>query len=264
VLIWLFPFQTRFQFLSRMEIHLPVPSLRLVIALYEFVILLFSLSLHESAHAWMASRLGDHTGRLEGRVSLNPTRHIDLLGTLIYPMLMIFGPLFGITWFGNGNIIMGWGKPPQVITRNLKRITRDDNLITLAGPAANLLLAIASFLLLVLLILVIPGGRSAVEGTLEGALIQGGVSIPQALALLGLLTIQVNLGLIFFNLLPIPPLDASRILRNMLPYNSLNTFDSIARFAVILIFFFGSIVVSIFLAPAMGLVRRTLALILNT
>ena len=85
---------------------MPDISIQLVIALYEFVILLFSLSVHECAHAWMASRLGDQTARLEGRITLNPTRHIDPIGSLLYPALMIFGPLIGFTWFGSGSIIM--------------------------------------------------------------------------------------------------------------------------------------------------------------
>jgi Zn-dependent protease len=199
-------------------------SIQLVIALFEFVILLFSLSVHECAHAWMASRLGDQTGRLEGRISLNPTRHIDPIGTLLYPALMIFGPLIG---FGGGGIVLGWGKPVPIITRNFKKITRDDNLTALAGPAANLLLAFAASAVLVVLILAIPGGNGAVIGAIQGQIFLGAASAPQAIAMLGWLAVKVNLGLIFFNLLPIPPLDASRIVRNLLPYNSLNTFDTI-------------------------------------
>jgi Zn-dependent protease len=238
---------------------LPELSIQLVVALYEFVILLFSLSVHECAHAWMASRLGDQTARLEGRISLNPGRHIDPVGSLLYPALMIFGPLIGFTWFGSGGIIMGWGKPTPVITRNLKHITRYDNYITLAGPAANLLLALAAFLLLVVIIFAVPGGRSVVAGTLMGQLIPGSVSAPQALALLGMLAVEINLGLIFFNLLPVPPLDASRFVRNMLPYNALNAYDQIGRYGSILIFFLGSILVRLFLGPTMGVVQEALA-----
>lgn len=238
-------------------------SIDLVIALFKFVILLFSLSVHECAHAWMASQLGDQTARLEGRITLNPARHIDPLGTFLYPALMIFGPLIGFTWFGSGGIILGWGKPVPVITRNLKKITRYDSYITLAGPVANLLLAFLAFLMLVLLILAIPGGREAVEGTLQGQIIISGASAPQALALLGLLAVQINLALLFFNFLPIPPLDASRFVRNLLPYNSLNTFDTIGRYGFILIFFLGRIVVGIFLGPAMAIFGATLELFLQ-
>jgi Zn-dependent protease len=238
-------------------------GLNLVLALFKFVILLFSISLHDCAQAWMASRLGDHTARLEGRITLNPAKHLDPFGTFLYPALMIFGPVFGIPLFGGGGVIMGWGRPVQVITRNLKKITRDDNLITLAGPAANLLLAFMSFLFLLVLIFAIPGGRDAVIGIFLGQISINGASAVQALALLAYLAIQINLGLIFFNFLPVPPLDASRILRNMLPYNALQTYDNIARFAMILIFFLGSFVVGIFLGPAMAIVNGLLALILT-
>lgn len=236
-------------------------GLNLVLALFKFVILLFSISVHDCAQAWMASRLGDHTARLEGRVTLNPAKHLDPFGTFLYPALMIFGPAFGIPLFGGGGVIMGWGRPVQVITRNLKKITRDDNLITLAGPAASLLLAVAGCIAFALIVTFAPGLTHGADAGSESALALG-ASAPQALAVLAYLTIEINLGLIFFNLLPVPPLDASRILRNMLPYNSLQTYDNIARFAMILIFFLGSFVVGIFLGPAMAIVDRLLGLVI--
>jgi Zn-dependent protease len=232
----------------------------LVLALYQFVILLFSLSVHESAHAWMASRLGDHTARLEGRITLNPLRHIDPIGTLLYPALMIFGPLIG---FGGSGTVFGWGKPTPVITRNLKKITLYDNLIALAGPVANLILAFIALLLMLVLALAIPGGRNAVIGAVQGQIFLAVASAPQALAMLGWLMIQVNLALFFFNFLPIPPLDASRVVRNLLPYNALNTFDTIGRFGFIVIFILGRFVVAFFLGPAMAVVIGILSLFLG-
>ena len=236
-------------------------SIDLVIALYQFVILLFSISCHQCAQAWMASRLGDYTARLEGRITLNPARHIDLIGTVIYPALMILGPIIG---FGGGGIVFGWGKPVPIITRNLKKITLYDNLISMAGPAANLVAALFAFLMLVVLILAVPGGREAVIATIQNQIFVGATSAPQALALLGWLLIEVNLALVFFNLIPIPPLDASRIVRNLLPYNSLNTFDTIGRFGFIIIFILGNIIVRFFLGPAMRIVVLVLALFLRS
>lgn len=235
-------------------------SIELVIALYQFVILLFSLSVHECAHAWMSSRLGDQTARLEGRISLNPGRHIDPIGTLLYPALMILGPFIG---FGGGGVVFGWGKPTPIITRNFKKITRDDNLVSLAGPGANLVLAFMAFVIMVVLALAVPGGRGAVIGTIQGQIFLGQASAPQAMAMLLWLMIEVNLALFFFNFLPIPPLDASRVVRNMLPYNALNTFDMLGRFGFVIIFILGRFVVGIFLGPAMGIVVYALSVFLQ-
>ncbi len=223
-------------------------GINIVVAVYEFVILLFSLSFHECAHAWMASRLGDQTARMQGRVSLNPIRHIDPLGTLLFPALMIFGPLFG---FGGAGMMIGWAKPTPVITRNFKHIRRDDNLTTLAGPASNLVLVLFSLFLLIGITIGFPDGQLAVISVLNGQ-ITGGTA-PQALALLGFLSLEVNLALMIFNLIPIPPLDGSHVVRNMLPYNALNTFDQIGRFGFILILILGRYVVGALLNPAISL-----------
>ncbi len=90
----------------------------------------------------MASRLGDQTARLQGRITLNPLVHIDPIGTLLFPALVIFGPLIG---FSIPFMLVGWAKPTPVITRNFKKIVRDDNLVTLAGPVSNLLLVAMAF-----------------------------------------------------------------------------------------------------------------------
>ncbi|MGA8728684.1 MAG: site-2 protease family protein, partial [Terracidiphilus sp.] len=135
-------------------------SAAFLIAVFEFVLLIFSLSFHECAHAWTASLLGDQTARLEGRVTLNPMYHVDPIGTLLFPAIMIFGPLFGLSMFGG--MLVGWAKPTPVITRNLRKIVRDENLVTLAGPASNLLLVIASLAVLIVMSIAIPNGRMIV------------------------------------------------------------------------------------------------------
>jgi Zn-dependent protease len=210
-------------------------------------LLIFSLSFHECAHAWVASRLGDQTARLQGRVTLNPMYHVDPVGTLLFPALMIFGPLIGGGMLGG--YLVGWAKPTPVITRNFKNIVRDDNLVTLAGPASNLLLALCGFLGLVAIILFtrnVPIDQETLSGNIA------------ALGTLCQLAILVNLALFFFNLLPIPPLDGSRILRNLLPYNSLNWLDRMGVFSYILMIFVGGPVVRFFLRPTMGLVYLAL------
>jgi Zn-dependent protease len=195
----------------------------------------------------MASRLGDQTARLQGRITLNPMYHVDPVGTLLFPALMIFGPLIGGGMLGG--YLIGWAKPTPVITRNFKNIKRDDNLVTLAGPVSNLILALCGFLGLVAIILVtrsLPSQHEALSSNID------------ALAALCELAILVNLALFFFNLLPIPPLDGSRILRNLLPYGALNAFDRLGFLSYVLMIFIGGPVVRFFLGPSMHLIYSVL------
>jgi Zn-dependent protease len=198
----------------------------------------------------MASRLGDQTARLQGRITLNPMYHIDPIGTLLFPALMIFGPLMG--GGAMGGFLIGWAKPTPVITRNFRKIVRDDALVTLAGPVSNLLLALAGFVGLAVIIVSqghLPEGESMATNI-------------QALGLLCQLAIQVNLALFFFNLLPIPPLDGSRIVRNMLPYNALQSYDRLSGWMGLLVMILvGGPIVRFFMVPTMHLLYAALALI---
>jgi len=214
----------------------------LIIAIFEFVLLIFSLSVHECAHAWMASRLGDQTARLQGRVTLNPMYHVDPIGTLLFPALMIFGPLF--SGGAMGGFLIGWAKPTPVITRNFKNLVRDDTLVTLAGPVSNLLLAFLGFIGLAVIILV--QGHAPIQDSMATNI--------EALGMLAQLAIQVNLALFFFNLLPIPPLDGSHILRHWLPYRMLNAYDGMGMFGYILMIFVGGPIVRFLMGPTLGLV----------
>lgn len=228
-------------------------STRFLIAVFEFVLLLFSLSFHECAHAWMASRLGDQTARLQGRVTLNPMYHADPIGTFLFPALMIFGPLFGFGMFGG--FLIGWAKPTPVITRNFRKIVRDDNLTTLAGPVSNLILVVAAFVVLAVVAVVVPNGHVMVLASFAGVLPPGAPAPLQAIVLLATLCIFVNLSLFFFNLLPIPPLDGSRVVRNMLPYNAVLTYDRIGGWiGLVLMIVVGGIVLNLVLQPALAVV----------
>lgn len=231
----------------------------IAVAVFEFVILLFSLSFHECAHAWVASRMGDQTARLQGRVTLNPIPHIDPLGTIIFPALVIFGPLVGLKF---PFMLIGWAKPTPVMTRNLKRIVRDDNLITLAGPASNLILALLAFLGLVVTAVAVPGGRALLRATLQGGLMINGPSELQALVVLALIAIEINITLLVFNLLPIPPLDGSHILRNLLPYNAVQKYDRIPGWvSYILMIVFGGVLLRIVVSPVIDLTSWALSTI---
>jgi Zn-dependent protease len=229
--------------------------LDIVIRIFEFVVIIFSLCVHESAHAWMASRLGDQTARLQGRITLNPAYHVDPIGTLLIPGLAIFGPLIGLGFFGR--FLIGWARPVPVNTRNFRKIVRDDNLTTVAGPASNLLLAFISFVILIVIIHAVPEGRLLVTQSFDG--IYDNISaFPVLMPVIILLTlgIYINLSLCFFNLLPVPPLDGSHFLRNMLPYNAVQVYDRIPIYLTyIVIILFGGIFISFFMGPSLMLIE---------
>jgi len=157
------------------------------------VVLLFSLSIHESAHAWMAERFGDPTGRRLGRVTLNPLPHLELVGSLVVPLVGLLA----------GGVIFGWAKPVPVNGANLRDPRRANIFISAAGPVSNLIAA-AGFLL-GLRILGALSGDAALEG------------IVAPLELLCRAGLYLNVILAVFNLLPIPPLDGSWILESLLP-----------------------------------------------
>ena len=228
----------------------------IVLKLFEFAILLFALSTHEAAHAWMASRLGDQTARMLGRVTLNPVKHIDPFGTVLIPLAMLFLP-------GYGRFLIGWAKPTPVNTRNFKQIVRDDMLTTLAGPVSNILIALASMAGLLILESTSAQGRLAVVVAVFTANhvqvpMEGPLPAMFPIAMLFYLGVLLNLFLAVFNLLPLPPLDGSHILRHMLPYNWVRYYDSLGMISLILMIFVGARVVNIFVSPALDAVNRML------
>ncbi len=229
-----------------------------LIAVFEFVLLIFSLSVHECAHAWAASMLGDQTARLEGRITLNPMYHIDPIGTLLFPAIMIFGPFIGLGYFGG--MLVGWAKPTPVITRNFRNIRRDDNLVTLAGPLSNLLIVVAALLVLIVLSFTLPNGHDVVRLSFLSSLRGGGGEIlPQPIVLLCTLAILINLSLFFFNLLPIPPLDGSRVVRNLLPYRAVQVYDRVPIWlSYLFMIFLGGAFIGAMLRPSLGIIFAAL------
>ncbi len=177
-----------------------------------FLVLLFSLTVHESAHAWTAWRLGDPTGRLLGRVSLNPAVHVDPVGTLLFPLLAMVTNL----------PIIGWAKPVPVDVLKLKNYRRDFMLIAAAGPASNLLLAIVAAV-----------GMRVAALSPSGV---GTVSLSGPLALLSMTMLEVNLLLAIFNMIPVPPLDGGNVLAGLLPDRVADLFDNLRPYGFIVLY----------------------------
>ena len=219
----------------------------IVLKIFQYVILVFALSLHEAAHAWMASRLGDQTARMLGRVTLNPIKHIDPIGTVLIPLAMLFLP-------GAGRLLFGWARPTPVNTRNFKRVVRDDILTTLAGPVSNIAAAVASLIALIIVAKATPTGAIVVKGLAMGMLdpsLMASSPMIFPMVVLFYMGIVLNLFLAAFNLLPLPPLDGSHIIRHLLPYNALRVYDSLGMLSLILILFFGGPIVNLIVSPAL-------------
>ncbi len=184
---------------------------RLFTAVVQILLLWMSVSAHEAAHAWVADLCGDPTSRLLGRVTLNPLRHIDLFGSLMLPMVLLACGL---------PVFFGWGRPAYVVARNLRRPYWHSLLVSAAGPAVNLLLAVAAT---VAVGVAIPAlGEEARKAALLSTVFSGDPGGGANLAGFPLMFTLVRLAILnaflaVFNLLPLPPLDGGQIALQLLP-----------------------------------------------
>lgn len=167
---------------------------------------LFAITLHEVAHGWVARYYGDNTAASLGRLSLNPFRHIDPVGTVLVPGLTLF----------LGGIIFGWAKPVPVVMRNLKQPRIDMAKVAIAGPLANFVMALGWALLMRI-------GMLGADG------------FSQFIAAMGMAGVLINIILLVLNLFPIPPLDGSRVVNAFLPENMARVVDSLERWGLLIL-----------------------------
>jgi Zn-dependent protease len=170
-----------------------VPQLVQTVAIYALPVL-FAITLHEAAHGYVARHFGDMTAHAQGRISLNPARHIDIVGTIVVPLIILL--------LSGGKFLFGWAKPVPVNYSALKRPRQHMAWVAAAGPGANLVMALVWALLLKLAVVLPPNFFS------------------MPLRLMGEAGIVVNLVFMFLNLLPILPLDGGRILASLLPHRA--------------------------------------------
>jgi Zn-dependent protease len=176
------------------------------------IVLLFSLTVHEMAHAWTADRLGEPTARLLGRVSLNPLVHADPIGTILFPLIAMV----------SGAPLIGWAKPVPVNMRYLHHPRRDYVLVAAAGPASNLILAVvASVVLVVMPMSPNTAGAANIIVPLRDILTQ---------------LVRLNVLLAVFNMVPIPPLDGGNVLAGLLPPSAAAMFNQLRPYGFLLLY----------------------------
>lgn len=173
--------------------------------------MLFAITVHEVAHGWVASKFGDHTAKHLGRLTLNPLKHLDPIGTVLIPALCFF----------MGGFIFGWAKPVPINPFNFRNFRRDSALVAIAGPMANLMMALFWAMMAKIGELLVPSIGS-------GALF---------LMYSGLAGISINAMLMFLNLIPIPPLDGSRVVSSLLPARAAMSYNALEPYGFIILIF---------------------------
>ena len=220
---------------------------KLVDIFFQIIVFLFAISVHESAHAWMANRCGDPTARMLGRITLNPIKHMDPFGTLLLPAIGLF----------SGAGLFGWAKPCPVTPQNFRSPVKGDILTTLAGPLSNFLMAVAAVVGLLLISLTTPVGSDIVHNLAHGAITNTGSALMPLIWLL-YTAVYLNVLLGIFNLIPVPPLDGSHVLRHILPAPVRALYDRAGIVGLLLLFTVGGPLVRAVVRPVLRFVDALL------
>ena len=226
---------------------------RFVAALFEYVVLLLAISIHDAAQAWTAWRLGDPTARMLGRLTLNPVKHFNAFGCGLWPLLYAV----------RGAPMIGFSNAVPITGRNFKSWRRDETISLLAGPFANLLTALICLLLLVTFKHMAADGIVVLQAAMGVVFHNGSVtleSMPAIFPAILLLYFGVFTNLIqfVFNLLPLPYLDGGKLLREFLPYNSKAGYDRLAMPLMIGFMLVGGLLIGVFFYPLLNAFNRML------
>jgi Zn-dependent protease len=222
--------------------------------LFQIIAFVFAISVHESAHAWMANLRGDPTARMLGRITLNPIKHIDPVGTVLLPLIAILAHF----------PTLGWAKPTPVDPRNFSNPVLDDILTSVVGPISNFLVVALSALLL---------GGIAFSSHLGAAIIRvlplvypnhldllaaqtSSVLMPISLFLYELA--MINIVLAVFNLIPVPPLDGSHVLRHLLPPEAQRVYDAVGWLGLLALVYLGGGILGRLIFPVIGVFNSLL------
>jgi Zn-dependent protease len=214
----------------------------IVNALFQLIAFLFAISFHESAHAWMASRCGDPTARMLGRVTLNPLKHIDPVGTVLMPLIAL------ITSFP----VIGWAKPTPVDPHNFKNPVWDDIKTSVVGPISNFVVAGGAVAVMAAISLASGTGRGLVEWMAryyQPNRMPEGTSILVPLVVFFYQLMQINVVLAVFNLIPVPPLDGSHVLRHFLSEPVRRAYDSVGIFGLLALVYLGGNLLGRLISP---------------
>lgn len=229
-------------------------TLQHVDILFQIIAFVFAISVHESAHAWMANLRGDPTARMLGRITLNPIKHIDPVGTVLLPLVAVLAHI----------PMLGWAKPTPVDPRNFRKPVLDDILTSVVGPVSNFAVVAATGLVLGIIAVFSKLGKSIIHvlpvvypSNLDLLAAQtSSILMPVTLFLYELAIINIVLAV--FNLIPVPPLDGSHVLRHLLPASAQRVYDTVGWLGLLALIYMGGGILGRLIFPVIDVFNSVL------